>query len=124
MCLPDNVNLNENLKRIINNSFFDNHPFRSCPGQLGDFISIFDDIRNLPNEKFTIVVSTITKVVEKNKKCDGCYGKGLAFMKFLCKDIDNDLYEKWSKQYDDFSKARDRGTDSEKEIKNKLDKNS
>ena len=120
MYLPENLDIDNNIERIVNNAFHSNHPFQNGSGQLADFISIFNDIKLLPDETFIIVLSTLEEILENNENCIGCYGKGLAFIKLLCKDKNIELYNKFSEQYSNFANARNWDTDFEAVIKDKL----
>jgi hypothetical protein len=108
MILDENAKVSADIRRIINNGFYTHHPFRSSSGQLGDFIRIAEQIRSLPADDFSYCFEAIAEQVDKRRlDCTGCYGKGLAFLKYLAKDIDEQRYAKSAAQYHEFFTARE-----------------
>jgi len=74
MYLSAKTKVSEEVRRIINNGFESHHPFKSPQ----DYLSILDEVRQLPLEEFKLCLETIKQVVEKHSGCYGCHGKGLA----------------------------------------------
>jgi hypothetical protein len=87
------------------NGFYEAHPFKSVSGQLQDFISIFHQLRSLPANDLGLCLKTIREVAERNRKCAGCYGKGLAYLKFLTWGLDENAYESVAKDYRKYVKS-------------------
>ena len=114
MCLPENTNIPENIERIINNGFYSHHPFQGSSGQFADLISIFDDIRQLPQQELKQCLLALNTLIEKNRGCFGCYGKGLAYLKHISKDLDDELFMKTCEQYETFSHLSNCSQDFEK----------
>lgn len=116
MSLSDHANVSKELRRVINNAFYEHHPFRSASGQLTDFILSFHEIRQLPLQDFSLCVDAIREVVVRKNCCYGCYGKGLVYLKLLTNGIDQTRWEVAAAEYERFATARNWMSDFEQEL--------
>ena len=99
MRLVEDGSLPDNVEIAIVNGFFQNHPFKSTSGQLVDFILVFEDIRALPQEGYTICLDAVKQLVEKNNGCAGCYSKGLIYLKLLAKGLNDEISKDAAAEY-------------------------
>ena len=107
MSLSDRANVSGELRRMINNAFYEHHPFKRSSGQLDDFLRSFHEIRQLPPEDFSLCFEAIHEVLTRNSDCNGCYGKGLAYLKLLTHGVDSSRHETANREYEAFANARD-----------------
>jgi len=115
--LSEKAQVSENLRRIINNGFYIQHPFALSSAQLGDMISIFAEMRRLPAEDLALCVKAIDALVHSKEDCVGCYGKGLSYLKWLTKGLDEDAHRAFTKKYNAFASQADRDFDQELEAR-------
>ncbi|MBJ7392783.1 MAG: hypothetical protein JHC85_14540 [Chthoniobacterales bacterium] len=107
MSLSDKANVSGELRRVINNAFYEHHPFKRSSGQMEDFVRAFHEIRQLQPEDFSLCFEAIHAVLVRNSDCNGCYGKGLAYLKLLTSGVDETRHEAASRDYESFANARD-----------------
>lgn len=67
----------------------------------------FHEIRQLPHKDFSLRFEANHEVLVRNGDCNGCYGKGLAYLKLLTAGIDEAQHEAASRDYESFANARD-----------------
>ena len=113
MSLSEQANVSESTRRILDNMFFTHHPFKRSSGQLEDLISIYKELRDLPAEDFDLCVAAINKCATIMEVCPGCYGKGLAYLRFLTKGVNEKSHKKYVRKYKEFFRAENRDCDSE-----------
>jgi len=119
MKLNQEANVTENVRRIINSGFTSLHPF--CSGQIIDFISIFQELRDLSVNDFRYCVSALKKIVEaQDDTCVGCYGKGLAYLVYLTWDIESEAHALFLAEYNNFSNRVKLSSDCEEELLEKM----
>jgi hypothetical protein len=118
MCLSDEVDVPDNVRRIVNNGFYTKHPFAFSSAQLEDFVLILPEVRSLLSPVFDHCVETLTGLVDSVRDCEGCFGKGLCYLKLLVRGKDDKLYRKVTRQYKQFATAR--GRDFEEELESKM----
>lgn len=116
MSLSDRANVSGELRRVINNAFYEHHPFKRSSGQMEDFVRSFHEIRQLPPEDFSHCFEAINEVVARNSECGGCYGKGLAYLKLLTHGIDEARHQAVSRIYEGFANDDDEVFDFEKDV--------
>jgi hypothetical protein len=113
MCLSEQANVSENTRRILDNMFFTHHPFKRSSGQLEDLISIYRELRELPPEDFDLCIAAINKCARIMEECPGCYGKGLALLKFLTNGVNEKSHKKYARKYREFFQERQRDCEGE-----------
>lgn len=107
MSLSDKANVSGELRRVVNNAFYEHHPFKRSSGQMEDFVRSFHEIRQLPPEDFSLCFEAIHEVVVRNSDCDGCYGKGLAYLKLLTQGIDETRHDTVNREFESFASEED-----------------
>lgn len=123
MSLSDRANVSSELRRVINDAFEVDHPFKKSSGQLQDFVRSFHEIRQLPLEDFSMCFEAIHEVLVLNNHCNGCYGKGLAYLKLLTQGVDDARHTKASRDYAGFANLRDWSSDFEQSVLEVMAKN-
>ena len=63
---------------------------------------IIKDIRLLPESDYNLCIQAIHRLVMKQYLCPTCHGRGLVYLKFLTKYIDNNKYKRYENYYDYF----------------------
>ena len=106
MYLDENANVSDEVRRIINNGFFSNHPFKYSSFQLESYLRIIKEVRMLPHNDFLLCLDAVKRVVQKNSNCAGCYGKGLAYVKRLTAGIEENVFKIHEQLYDQFINSR------------------
>lgn len=107
------------IRRVIDNGFYSHHPFKGNSGQLEDFVSIFDEMKALDQASFRNCLGVIQDLVEKNVGCADCHGKGLAYLKLLTSERDNETRNVAAERYETFANtnARTRSSNFEAEVR-------
>ena len=123
MSLSDKAKISDELRQVINDAFEVDHPFKKSSGQLQDFVRSFHEIRQLPPEDFSLCFEAIHEVLVLNDHCNGCYGKGLAYLKLLTQGVDEARHEKASRDYERFANLRDWTSNFEQSVLEVMAKN-
>ena len=113
MSLSEQADVSDNLRRILDNMFFSHHPFKYSSGQLEDLLSVYRELRQLPAVDLDLCVDAISKRTNELKFCQGCYGKGVALLKFLTKGLNAKAYKKYARKYRTFAQKENRDCESE-----------
>lgn len=115
--IGDDIEVPDKIRRVINNGFYSEHPFKYASAQLEDYISIYEELRQLPPAEFLLCLESITTVVDgKMASCNGCFGKGLAYLKHLTKGIDGDAHGEAAERCERFSRMRNGFGDYEEDF--------
>jgi len=108
MYLSEAANVSDNVRRIIDNGFHTQHPFKLSSAQLEDFISVYNEIAELPKDDFQLCWDTLRELTDSVDWCPGCHGKGLAYLKFLSFARGSHHYIEISKECADYATEHNR----------------
>jgi hypothetical protein len=120
--LDDNVDVSDEIRRIINNGFHSIHPFMYRSNHLKDFLQIINNIRSLPESDFNHCIDAVHRLVMKNLLCPRCHGKGLSYLKLLTKERDENNYSRYVEIYDTFLGFDRFDIDYDKDVKELIEK--
>ena len=111
-CIEDE-NIPWEIRRVINNGYFVEHPFKGA--NLLEMMSIFRDVQRLNRDQFRICAQAIQDRIQ-NESCVNCHGKGLAYLKLVSAEKHRDLHLQFSKIYAHYITLRDDMRDFEAEL--------
>ncbi|MFA6636918.1 MAG: hypothetical protein WCV56_07465 [Candidatus Omnitrophota bacterium] len=122
MYLNENAQVSSEARRILNNGYHRDHNFRH--ENLSEMVSIYQEIRSLPADDFRYCVEAVREIVDiEEKRGDPCYGKGLAYLKFLTNGILAKEYNDAAERYQEFTTSRrNRGRNYEEEVRAEMKK--
>jgi hypothetical protein len=120
--LDDEAVVSDEIRRVINNGFHSIHPFMYRSKHLKDFLQIINDIRGLSESNYNHCIDAIHRLVMRNLLCPRCHGKGLAYLKLLTKDRDENNHSKYVDIYDTFLGFDKFNINYEKDVKELIEK--
>jgi hypothetical protein len=119
MYLNENAQVSSEVRRILNNGFHREHNFNG--GNLEEMISIYQEMRNLPPSVLKYCADTVKQLVDREEKtCNACYGKGLAYLKFLTNGILAEESNDAVTNYHKFVTSREKELNLEEEVRDKM----
>lgn len=101
--------------RIINNSYYEHHPFKQRSGSQSDFIKILPIIRSLPSDQFHLCLESIKTRLDQTEYCN-CFVRGMAYLKYLTKGIDEEECQRAIERYNLFMKEMEQTYDYDRAL--------
>jgi hypothetical protein len=100
--LDEKADVSNRIRIVINIGFSCFHSFKHNSLILKHLMLIIKDIRLLPESDYNLCIQAIHRLVMKQYLCPTCHGRGLVYLKFLTKYIDNNKYKRYENYYDYF----------------------
>lgn len=105
--------------RVINDAWYEHHPFKSGSSSLRGFIGIANALReSRPDILLNCVleIESILAAQRQQNDCIGCYGKGLAYLLYITRELIPGRHGALLDQYRRFMSSRDWGRDFREEL--------